>query len=199
MKRQSLFLVLAVFFAAPTLARADSPRISSDGLYLGARFEPGVAFTLAYDLDVYLSRDRFVSIGPAASMSFLGSNGSELGRRQDYLLAVDVARLKISLTQEPSTRTYILVGGGFDIAHLPAQEGSLRDVTLASGTVASARLTFPEQSSVNGLISVGLGFDAYLNSHFGLATALVSHIRVGGDDRVPRFWAELLFGFRFGL
>lgn len=119
MSMRTLALTFALVIAVPSSAFADSPRIASDGFYVGWRVEPGAALTLAYDLDIYLTRDRVLALGPAVAFSFLGTSGAEFGRRQDYLLTVDVMRLKVALRENGEFRPFLTVGGGFNYVHLP--------------------------------------------------------------------------------
>src|SRR3990172_12997653 len=67
-------------------ARADGPpRIASDAFWVGVRFGPDGALSAGYDLDVYLTDDRAVSLGPGATVSVLGKD-APFGQRQDFLL-----------------------------------------------------------------------------------------------------------------
>lgn len=196
--------LLAILALAPSSARADElPTIASDGLYVGARAEPGVALTLAYDLDIYLTEDRVLSLGPAASFSFLGEEGSELGRRQEYLLAIDFLRLKVAMNDgHGPLRPYLFVGGGMTWAHLPAQTSPPRDVfLLPDGTPATAEVRYTAADLFGGLLSVGGGLDFYPDESIPLALALtlVSHFRLSDEARMPFFWAEALVGVRFGM
>jgi hypothetical protein len=196
-------LVLLVLLAlAPSAARADEhPTIASDGLFVGGRSEPGLALTLAYDLDIYLTDDRVISLGPAASFSFLGEDGSELGRRQEYLLAIDFLRLKVAMNDgHGPLRPYLFVGGGMSWARLPAQTSPPRDVLLVpDGTPAVAVTRFDAIDDLGALLSVGGGLDVYLVDSFGVALALAGHVRLSEADRLPLFWAEALVGVRFGM
>lgn len=192
------FFVFALLIA-PNAALAH-PRIASDGAFIGARLEPGAALSVAYDLDIYLTGNRFVSIGPGASFSFLGEDGSEDGRRQDYLLAVDVLRVKVALNGgEDWLRPYLFVGGGFYWAMLPDQQGELHDVVLEDGTLARGRNVYEGVEDVGGLGSLGAGLDMYVVDSFAIALLLVTHLRFSETDRVPLFWAETHLGLRFGL
>ncbi|MEC7525365.1 MAG: hypothetical protein VYE22_36110 [Myxococcota bacterium] len=200
MKRLALALLTLPLFAAP--ARADDhPTLASDGVFVGVRLEPGAALSLGYDLDVYLTGDRVLSVGPAASFSFLGEDGADLGQRQDWLLAIDVLRLKVALDDgHGAARPYIFLGGGLYYASLPEQRSTPREVFLVpDGTPATAELRFPGGDHYGGLLSSGLGLDVYFADGFGVAAVLASHVRLSDDGRVPDFWAELAVGLRFGL
>ena len=196
-----LFL-LALLALAPSAARADEhPTIASDGLFVGGRAEPGIALTFAYDLDIYLTEDRVLSLGPAASFSFLGEDGRELGRRQDFLLAIDFLRLKVAMNDgHGPLRPYLFVGGGMTWARLPAQTSGPRDVfLLPDGTPAVAEVRYDAIDDFGGLLSLGGGLDVYLVESFGLAFALAGHVRLSDRERLPLFWAEALVGVRFGM
>ena len=187
---------------APASASADDyPTIASDGLFLGARLEPGVALLFGYDLDIYLTGDRFISIGPAVSFAFLDEDGAELGRRQDWLLTIDFLRLKVSLIGgEGPFRPYLFLGGGMTYASLPEQRTEPRDVVvLPDETPATAVIVYPQTEDFGAQISAGAGLDAYLVDNLALSLALAAHVRVSEQERMPLSWAELLFGIRFGL
>ena len=78
------------------------------------------------------------SLGPAAVVSFLGEDGAELGRRQDFLIAVDALRFKLALNDgRRALRPFLFVGGGFYYASLPLQQSAPMQVTLADGTPAA--------------------------------------------------------------
>jgi hypothetical protein len=141
-----------------------------------------------------------VSIGPGASFSFLGEDGAEDGRRQEYLLAVDVLRVKVALNGgEDWLRPYLFVGGGFYWARLPDQQSELRDVVLEDGTRTTARFVYDGIEDAGGLGSIGAGLDMYVVDSFAIALLVVTHLRFSETDRVPLFWAETHLGLRFGL
>ncbi len=200
MRTHLLVLLVLAGAMAPAVARAH-PRIATDGLFIGARLEPGGALSLAYDLDIYLTGDRVLSLGPAASFSFLGEDGTDLGRRQDYLLAVDVLRVKVALTGGDSwVRPYLFLGGGFYYASLPEQRSGPREVfVLPDGAPATAELRYAALEAWGGLASGGAGLDLYVIDSLAFAVLLAGHLRIGDQDRVPLFFAETLVGLRFGL
>lgn len=202
MKQAHLFLILALLALAPSTALADErPTIASDGLFIGTRLEPGAALLFGYDLDIYLTGDRFISLGPAVSFAFLDEDGVELGRRQDWLLTVDFLRLKVSLIGgEGEFRPYLFLGGGMTYASLPQQETEERDVlVLPDETPATAIVRYPEIEDFGAQISAGAGLDMYLLDNFALAIGLAAHIRLTEQERLPLSWAEVLAGIRFGL
>jgi hypothetical protein len=197
---RSIAFAAALCALAPDSAFAH-PRIASDGIYIGARLEPGVAAAAAYDLDIYLTGDRFVSLGPAVSFSGLGEEGVDQGRRQEYLFAVDVLRVKVALNGGTDwVRPYLLAGGGFYYASLPEQRSAPRDVFLVpDGTAAVAELRYGALGVWGGLASVGAGADFYVVDSFALGLVLVAHVRLDDQERMPRFWSEALVGVRFGV
>lgn len=198
---KGLVVLLALLVFAPSGAAADEfPTIASDGLFVGARLEPGGAFLLGYDLDIYLTGDRVLSLGPAATFAFLGEDGSDLGRRQDWLLTIDFLRLKVAINDgEGQVRPYLMLGGGMTYASLPQQDSGPRQVVLDDGTVTMAALRYDATEDFGGQISAGGGADFYLVSNLALALSIVGHLRLGEQDRLPLFWAEVMAGLRFGL
>ncbi len=199
--RRSLGLVMLLLIAVPAAASADEfPTTASDGLFVGARLEPGGALALSWDLDVYLTGDRVLSLGPAITGSFLGTDGSDLGRRQDLLLSLDVLRLKVALNGgHDRFRPYLAVGGGIYYAWLPEQRSGPREVVLPDETVTTAELRYEQTEAFGGLLSIGGGADLYFVDNFGVAISLIGHLRLSGEERVPLFWVETLVGIRFGL
>ncbi|MCB9596593.1 MAG: hypothetical protein H6719_27970 [Sandaracinaceae bacterium] len=193
-------LWLALALLAPSEARADEfPTVASDGLYVGARLEPGGALLLAYDLDIYLTGDRVVSLGPTASFSFLGEDGADQGRRQDWLLTVDFLRLKVSIAAEGRLRPYLSLGGGMTYASLPEQTSGAIDVVLADGTTTTAERRFGATEDFGGQLSFGGGLDVYLIPNLAFTVAIVGRLRLHEQERLPLFWSELMAGLRFGL
>lgn len=193
--------VLVLGLGAPGAALADEfPTIASDGLFVGARLEPGGALLLGYDLDVYLTGDRVLSLGPAVTFSFLGDDGAQLGRRQDWLLTIDFLRLKVAVNDGTGqVRPYLSLGGGMTYASLPVQESGPHMVVLSDGTLANASLRYSSTEDFGGQISAGVGADFYLVDNLGIALAIVTHLRLSQQDRLPLFWAEVMIGLRFGL
>ena len=199
-----LALSVALLAAAvtPQTARADRyPTISSDGLFFGARLDPGAALSLAYDLDIYLTGDRFLSVGPAVTFSFLGEDGSGDGQRQDWLLAIDFLRFKVAVTgPDGPFRVYVLIGGGMYLANLPEQESEELDVVLVpDGTPARAVIRYGALEGFGGLLTIGAGADWYLVDNFAIALQLVVSVRASEESRVPDYWGQALLGIRFGL
>jgi hypothetical protein len=192
--------ILLTLLLAPSPASAH-PTVASDGIYIGARLEPGAALALAWDLDIYLTGDRLLSLGPAVSFAFLGEDGRELGRQQDYLFSVDVLRFKLSLNGgDDWARPYLFLGGGFYYAFLPEQRSDPHDVfLLPDGTPATAELRYERIEDLAGLASAGGGVDLYVLDSFAIAASVVTHLRIGDQNRIPLFWAEALVGIRFGL
>ena len=187
--------------ASPIVARADEfPTVASDGLFVGARLEPGGALLLGYDLDIYLTGDRVVSLGPAATFSFLGEDGAEQGRRQDWLLTIDFLRLKVGIGGgESRLRPYLSIGGGMTHAAYPAQSSGPIEVVLADGSSVTGERRYGADEEFGGQISAGGGLDFYLVSNLALAVAVQGHLRLHERSRLPLFWTELMLGLRFGL
>ena len=190
---------LALLPASPAQAQ-DFPTLASDGLFVGGRLEPGGALLLGYDLDIYLTGDRVLSLGPAATFSFLGEDGADQGRRQDWLLTIDFLRVKVSIADGNSrVRPYLSLGGGMTYAALPEQTSGPIEVVLEDGTLATAERRFAATEDFGGQISFGAGLDVYLIDSLAIAAAVVGHLRVHEQDRLPLFWTELMLGLRFGL
>ena len=198
---RALLLIAALLVSASPARADDHPTLASDGVFVGVRLEPGAALSLGYDLDIYLTGDRVLSVGPAATFAFLGEDGSDVGQRQDWLLAIDFLRVKVALNDgHGAARPYIFLGGGMFYASLPEQRSEPREVFLVpDGTPATAELRFAADERFGALLSSGLGLDVYFADGFGVAAVLASHVRLSDDGRVPDFWAELSVGLRFGL
>jgi len=201
MPKRLAFVALALAALSPATASADEfPTVASDGLFVGARLEPGGALLLGYDLDIYLTGDRVLSLGPAATFSFLGEDGATFGRRQDWLLTVDFLRLKVAVNDGTGrVRPYLSLGGGMTYASLPEQASGPHMVVLADGTFANADLRYDAIQDFGGQLSAGGGADFYLVENLGIAVAIVGHLRLSEQERLPLFWAELTVGLRFGL
>lgn len=196
--RAAALLLLASLW--PSSALADEyPSVASDGLFVGARLEPGGALLLGYDLDIYLTGDRVVSLGPAATFSFLGEDGADQGRRQDWLLTIDFLRLKVAILGESRIRPYLSLGGGMTYAALPEQTTGPIEVVLEDGTVTTAERRFAQTDDFGGQISLGAGLDVYLVDNLAIAIGIVGHLRLHEQERLPLFWSELMAGLRFGL
>lgn len=191
---------IGVASCVPSAARADEmPTIASDGLFVGARLEPGGALLFGYDLDVYLTGDRVLSLGPALTFAFLGEDGADQGRRQDWLLTLDFLRLKVGFAAEGQLRPYLSIGGGMTYASLPAQTSGTIEVVLPDGTVTSAERRFSATEDFGGQLSIGGGLDAYLLPNLAVCVAVVGHLRLHTQERLPLFWSEVMAGIRFGL
>ena len=187
--------------AAP--ARADRrPTLASDGFYVGARLDPGVAMLAGWDLDIYLSRSRMVSLGPGASLSVLGTAVSG-GRQQDFLLTADVLRLKVgATTANGELRPFFLVGGGFSFVRLTDYVESNVTVTTPgepAGVTHTGDQHYVRVEEFAPVVTVGAGTDLFTNGPIGITALLASHIRVVGSARMPDVWLDVAIGLRFGL
>lgn len=197
-----LAALVAASWAAPALARAQSyPALHpvSDAIYLGGRFEPDGAWLAAYDLDILVTDARSgLSIGPSVSFSFGADGGNELGRHQEWLLAADLLRARVSLMQEYGLRLMVLGGAGMWVASLPEQLTPARPVVLADGTTTSASDHFSAAFTPGALITLGAAADWYFDPRWAISAYLVGHIRLDEENRMPAFWMELGVGFRLG-
>lgn len=195
-------------FVCPPGARADTPeqerdegpRVATDGLYVGARGEPDVALLLGWDLDLYITGTRAVSMGPAISLALLGEEPSAEGRRQEYLVTLDFLRWKFQLNRVGSpVRWHVLVGGGMYWASLPEQQGPMHEIVLEGGTTTTAFLNYPYVEGLGAHFSVGLGVDVFVGPSFGVSVFTLGRVRLDDEmDRIPRVWAETGLGIRFG-
>lgn len=192
--------VFALGAAVTTEARADRrPSIASDAFYVGMRVGPGVALVGAWDLDVYLSRSRAVSLGPGVSVALLGSE-AQPGERQNVLVMGDVLRLKVQLNEAGGVwRPYFLVGGGAGFVWLRAEDNPSVTVTPPGGTPVTGRIAYGEVSEFFPAMVAGMGADLYLTNHVALAFCALSRFRLTGTERLPDAWAEMNVGVRFGL
>lgn len=202
--RAPAWLVLVVALAALPFgpaapARADgAPRIASDAFWVGARFGPDGALLAGYDLDVYLTDDRAISLGPGATISVLGKD-APFGQRQDFLLVVDVLRFKVQLNEAGEEwRPYFFVGGGFDYVSLPAAHEPA-EVTPEGGMAVTGDHTVPDLREFQGIFSMGFGVDLFTGGAWALTAMLNNHFRIGGTDRVPVLWLDFAIGVRFGI
>ena len=184
----SVLSVLPALMLLPSTAEADKrPRLASDAFYVGMRVDPGVALQAAWDLDIYLDRERSVSLGPGVSVAVLG-NEQERGRDQDFLLCADVLRFKVGVNDPGGAwHPYFMLGVGFLYARLPAQV----DETLMR--------MFDELEEFAGLMSFGAGADLFSEGPWGLALLWTSRFRLSGSSRLPSEWMELAIGIRFGI
>ncbi|MBL8679581.1 MAG: hypothetical protein JNK05_10465 [Myxococcales bacterium] len=184
--RATMLIVCACVAAAPRSAHAidDRPTIVSDAFYVGARAEPGWALSLGWDLDVYPTSDRAVSLGPGLAVMVLSSDPPS-PRTPEVSVALDAVRAKIGLNASGGLfRPFALVGGGFQ------------------WTRFAQRIEAPvggRDELFTGLFTVGAGADVWSRGKFGVTTMLVTRIRAFGSDRVPTASFEWCVGFRFGL
>lgn len=179
-------IVCACVAAVPDVALAidDRPTIVSDAFYVGARGEPGWALSLGWDLDIYPTSDRAVSLGPGLAVIVL-SNDAPSPRTPEIAVAVDAVRAKIGLNASGGLfRPFALIGGGFQ------------------WTRFAQRIEAPvggRDELFTGLFSVGAGADIWSRGKFGVTTMLLTRIRAFGSERVPTASFEWSVGFRFGL
>lgn len=198
----ALCLLALALGLGPAVAEArDRPSVATDAFYVGTRLAPGAALLAGWDLDVYLSRDRAVSIGPGVSVAVLGPD-SPAGTAQDILVAVDVARFKLQVNSAGDEwRPYFMVGGGFAWVCQPGDtEGSVT-ITIGEGpddTATGAR-RYPARERFLGIVSFGAGADLFVGGPWALSAAVVTHVRAGDIARLPELWADLMLGIRFGL
>ncbi|RLB52270.1 MAG: hypothetical protein DRJ42_15340 [Deltaproteobacteria bacterium] len=172
--------VLVVISSLTSVAAAEGPLYSSDGVYAGAAVGSGVALVVGYDLDVYLSPTRRFSLGPGFAATFFGAEAPD-DQRQDYTLEVDPLRFKVQVGDGAAVRPYGLLAVGFVYGRFPAAGG------LAVGDAYAATMT------------VGAGADFWLEEHWALTTLLQSRLRLSAADRLPIVWVELAAGVRFGM
>ena len=193
---------LALVLLAPGQGWArDRPTVATDAFMIGTRLSPGAALVAAWDLDVYLSRDRAVSLGPSVSVAVLGP-AARNGAEQKLLIAVDVGRLKIGLNEAGGEwRPYLMFGGGFAYVHLPAQVDTGVEFTTpeAPGTIVTGDRHFGDLQKFLGILSFGAGTDLFVGGPWALTLAMTTHVRLGKTARVPEVWEELAAGIRFGL
>lgn len=183
-------------------ARADGgrPTVASDAFWVGVRFGPDAALLAGYDLDVYVTDDRALSIGPGATISVLGKNAA-FGQAQDFQLVVDVVRFKVQLNEAGEDwRPYFFFGGGFDYVALRAATETV-EVTpegVMPMPVAGAHV-LPELREFQGIFSMGFGADLFTGGAWALTAMLNNHFRLSGTTRVPVVWLDFAIGLRFGI
>jgi hypothetical protein len=196
----SALAFLATLAIAPGVsAQAASIHATSDALYIGARAEPGGAWSFAYDLDILVSDPQSgVSLGPSISIAFGGTSSTDLGRRQEYLLTADFLRGRVTIWQGYGFRGMALVGAGMTLASLYDQTSLPHDAWLADGTSVVVTDHHPYALVPGAILTLGLGADWYFTSQWGLCAYLVGHIRLDEQPRMPALWVELGVGFRFG-
>jgi len=180
-------------------ARADgAPTVASDAFWVGVRFGPDSALLAGYDLDVYLTDDRALSLGPGATISVLGKD-APFAERQDFLLVVDVLRFKVQLNESGDEwRPYFFLGGGFDYVSLRAAT-EVAEVTPDGGMPVTGAHTAPELREFQGIFSMGFGADLFTGGAWALSAMLNNHIRLSGTSRVPVMWLDFAIGIRFGI
>lgn len=194
--------VAAIICLVPGPATARGrPTVATDGVYVGTRLAPGAALLAAWDLDVYLSRDRAWSLGPGVSIAVLGSKAPP-GAEQDLLISVDVLRLKVAVAEAGGAwRPHFFVGGGFAWVRMPEQVESGITVSTGEGPddTASGERRFPELDEFLGIVSFGAGADLFSDGPWAFSFGSISHVRLRDLDRLPEVWTELVLGVRFGL
>lgn len=180
------YVALAIVLASTGIARAeDEPTSISDGLYVGARVDPGVALLAGWDLDVYLRDDRAWSLGPGVFVAVLGV-GERHGMDQELLVAVDALRFEMQMSEAGGVwRPFVVVGGGASYARLRAQGEP------------PARL--PAAEKITALATIGGGADLFTGGPWALSTLVQARIHLWGSDRLPVVWLEIATGVRFGL
>jgi hypothetical protein len=199
MRGVAFVVFLAVAVGAST-ARADRrPTVASDGFYVGTRIGPGTGFNGAWDLDVYLTRNRLVSLGPSVGVSILGRN-APAGQEQELLVTGDM-RLKIGLNEPGGIfRPFMMVGGGFSYVELLETRQTGVSVTPPTGGMAvQGEVLHPRLREWSPMLTLGAGLDLFALGAVGFTTAFQTRFHLSGTDRVPDAWFELLFGVRFGL
>jgi hypothetical protein len=200
-RASALALVVGLALGPAEVEARERPSVATDAFYVGTRLSPGAALLAGWDLDVYLSRDRAISIGPGVSVAVLGPD-TPAGTTQDILVAVDVARFKLQVNPAGEEwRPYFMVGGGFAWVRQPAQVED--GITVATGdgpddTATGAR-RFPARERFLGIVSFGAGADLFVGGPWALSLAIFTHARAGDVERLPELWADLMLGIRFGL
>ncbi len=190
-----------IALASPRVASAQTASIHnvSDAVYVGGRLEPDGAWLVAYDLDILVSSAQVgISVGPSVSLAFGSDGGSELGRRQEWLLAADVLRARVSVLQQYGARLSIVAGAGMWVASLWEQTTLPRQVVLVDGTTASASEHFGSRIAPGALVTVGAAADWYWDNRWAISAYAVGHVRLDQENRMPAFWIELGVGFRLG-
>jgi hypothetical protein len=197
--RASLIAIpLLLLVAAPAAAQSSIHNVS-DAVFVGGRLEPDGAWLFAYDLDVLVTDARTgISLGPAVSFSFGADGGTDLGRRQEWLIAADALRLRLSVVQEHGLRLMVLAGGGVWVASMWEQTTAPRQVVLTNGMTAQASDHYPSEFPFGGMLTFGAACDWYWESRWALAAYAVGHVRLDQENRMPSFWMELGIGFRLG-
>lgn len=183
-----------------SVAHARRPTVATDAFYVGTTIAPGAALTGAWDLDVYLTRDRMLSVGPGVSIAVL-SGQEPAGQRYDLLLGVDVVRLKLGVNEPGGAlRPFFTLGGGFYYVQFPEEVVGVTGSTGEPGEdPVTVSETLAEDDEFGGLLTFGFGIDVFVDGPWGLTVAGLSRVRISENDRLPEIWSELLLGVRFGL
>lgn len=203
MKRSSIIaFVFGGLTLLPLSARADRrPNMATDAFYVGARVDPGAALVFAWDLDVYLLRNRALSIGPGVSLSLLGTPATQ-GRYQDLLVAADVLRFKVGVNSPGHEwRPFFLAGGGFSYARLPDQYDT--GVTVVPSTDHHGMPTvgdvhYAALERFAPMLTFGGGVDLFFDGPVGVTLLWSNHISLSPIPRMPDVWMEVSLGIRFG-
>jgi hypothetical protein len=180
----------------PSTAEADRrPRLASDAFYVGMRVDPGVALLAAWDLDIYLSRDRALSLGPGISVAVLGTESTDGGRDQDFLLCADILRFKVGVNEPGgSWHPYFMLGIGFLYARMPAQTEMFE-----LGPMTPLTRPYSQLEEFAGMLTFGAGADLFADGPWALALIWQNRYRLSGSSRIPDVWSELALGIRFGI
>ncbi|WP_157069745.1 hypothetical protein [Sandaracinus amylolyticus] len=196
---------MALAFVAATSLLPASVRAqtavhpSSDALYIGFRAEPGVAYLVAYDLDILVTdASTGISIGPSVSIAFGGDSSTDLGRQQEYLIAADFVRARLTVAQGYGLRATVLIGAGMYLVGLPEQERAPHVALLDDGTEVIVRERYASALLPGALLTGGVGGDWYFDAHWGIAAFLVGHVRLDDLNRMPALWIEFGAGVRWG-
>jgi hypothetical protein len=187
---------IAATVLLPSTAEADRrPRLASDAFYVGMRVDPGIGLLAAWDLDIYLQRDRAVSLGPGISVAVLGTEDDTGGRNQDFLLCADILRFKVGVNEPGGEwHPYFMLGIGFLYARLPAQ---VEPIGEAMGMPVTRNHVELEEFA--GMLTFGAGADLFSDGPWGLALIWQNRYRLSGNSRIPDVWSELAIGIRFGI
>ncbi len=169
---------------APGARADDRPTLVSDAFYVGARAEPGWALALGWDVDVYPTADRAISLGPGVSVTAL-SNDPPGARRQLLTVSADALRLKVGLNHPGGLfRPFALVGAGLVWARFAERAGA--------GDAATDERFAPSAT-------LGGGADIWGRGAFGVTALMLTRFNLGGTDRLPTAWCELAIGVRVGI
>ncbi|UJR86566.1 hypothetical protein [Sandaracinus amylolyticus] len=194
-----LALVAATSVVAGPARAQTAVHPSSDALYIGLRAEPGVAYLVAYDLDILITdASTGISLGPSVSIAFGGDSSTDLGRQQEYLIAADFVRARLTVGQGYGLRAMVLIGAGMYLVGLPEQEHGPHVARLEDGTEVEVRERYDAALLPGALLTGGVGGDWYFDTHWGIAAFLVGHVRLDDQNRMPALWIEFGAGIRWG-